>query len=171
MTAVMFGSTTLRFNFTPVPSANSRGSLTSRKNIKDISIAAFYQAVQSFRPLPDSYQRRAINAPRNAPLFIVAGPGSGKTTVIALRILKLIIVDKTPPRAVLATTFTNKAAMELRSRILGWGYTIIQNLADRPSTGNPQKEWLRGLDINQVITGTLDSICDELLRQYREPGT
>ena len=39
-------------------------------------------------------QNGAIRAPLNQSLFIVAGPGSGKTTVIALRVLKLIFVPK-----------------------------------------------------------------------------
>ena len=52
------------------------------------------------------------------PLFIVAGPGTGKTACLTLRILKLILVDGVSPRGILATTFTKKAAAELRSRIL-----------------------------------------------------
>ena len=66
-------------------------------------------------------QNDAIQAPLNQSLFIVAGPGSGKTTVIALRVLKLIFVDDIDPSNILVTTFTRKAAGELRSRILGWG--------------------------------------------------
>jgi DNA helicase-2/ATP-dependent DNA helicase PcrA len=42
-------------------------------------------------------QNQAISAPTNESLFIVAGPGSGKTTVMVLKILKFILVDDVPP--------------------------------------------------------------------------
>ena len=63
-------------------------------------------------------QDDAVRAEPDPPTYIVAGPGSGKTTVLALRTLKLIFVDGIPPSAILATTFTRKAAAELRSRVL-----------------------------------------------------
>src|SRR5213593_2396279 len=71
-------------------------------------------------------QHDAVRATATDSLFIVAGPGSGKTTVIALRVLKLIFIDDIDPAAILATTFTRRAAAELRSRILGWGDTLRQ---------------------------------------------
>ena len=60
-------------------------------------------------------QDQAVSAPQNPPTFIVAGPGAGKTTVLVLRVLKLILVDQIPPTGIIATTFTRKAAGELRS--------------------------------------------------------
>ena len=66
-------------------------------------------------------QKKAILSKANEGLFIVAGPGSGKTTVIVLKILKYIFVDDIKPNEIMATTFTRKAADELYSRILGWG--------------------------------------------------
>ena len=73
-------------------------------------------------------QHRAISAPQDESQFIVAGPGSGKTTVMVLKILKFIYVDDVNPGSILATTFTRKAAAELRSRILSWGDIIRQKL-------------------------------------------
>lgn len=68
----------------------------------------------------DPNQQDAVSTPASEALFLVAGPGSGKTTVLALRVLKFIFVDGIDPAEILATTFTRKAAAELRSYILGW---------------------------------------------------
>src|SRR6478735_6934986 len=94
-----------------------------------VSIEDFYRSLKTFRPLPDDNQRDAVEKPVDAGLFIVAGPGSGKTTCLTLRILKLVLVDGVPPRGILATTFTVKAAEELRSRILSVGFQLLETLA------------------------------------------
>lgn len=112
-------------------------------------------------------QNKSINAPPSESQFIVAGPGSGKTTVMVLKILKFIFVDDVHPSSILATTFTRKAAAELRSRILSWGDQIRQHLLNDPKQ---DKNALRRLDFNQIITGTLDSISEDVLRTHREPG-
>jgi DNA helicase-2/ATP-dependent DNA helicase PcrA len=61
-------------------------------------------------------QRRAVVAP-DGPLLIVAGPGSGKTTVLAARIAYLILSHRIPPTSILALTFATKAARELHARL------------------------------------------------------
>jgi len=70
-------------------------------------------------------QQQAVVAPVDAPLFIVAGPGTGKTAVLTLRILRALFVDSIPPHAILVTTFTRRAANELRSRLISWGAAIL----------------------------------------------
>lgn len=67
----------------------------------------------------DQKQREVVLAPVDSVLYVVAGPGSGKTRALALRVLKVLFVDGLPPNAIMATTFTRRAAGELRSRIQG----------------------------------------------------
>lgn len=65
----------------------------------------------------NSDQQSAV-APREGIFLVRAGAGSGKTRVITARILRLILEYQTPSAAIVALTFTNKAAREMQERVL-----------------------------------------------------
>ncbi len=102
-------------------------------------------------------------------LKVVAGPGSGKTTVIVLRLLKMIYVDDVKPSEIIATTFTRKAASELKSRILKWGRILQIHYIQDPTLDSDMKDRIRRLNFDLIVTGTIDSIAEDTLVRYRQP--
>jgi len=93
-------------------------------------------------------QRQAVGSPLGAAL-VLAGAGSGKTRVLVHRVAWLIQVEGASPHSILAVTFTNKAAAEMRSRI----------------------ETLLGLPSGAMWLGTFHGLAHRLLRiHWREAG-
>src|SRR5688572_9820477 len=88
-------------------------------------------------------QREAVTAPLEHQL-VVAGAGSGKTRVLTHRIAYLVEKEGLSPFNILAVTFTNKAANEMRSRI----------------------ENLLGLSAKTMWVGTFHSLAHRLLRMH-----
>lgn len=100
---------------------------------------------------------------------IVAGAGTGKTLALTLKCLWAVYVEGKDPESIIATTFTNKAARELHSRILEKGEELVEVVAKTMTTADAQK--LRYIDLNAIRYGTLDSIIQEALSGERRSGS
>jgi DNA helicase-2/ATP-dependent DNA helicase PcrA len=72
-------------------------------------------AIVGYRPSDEQWE--AISAPVSGPLLVLAGAGSGKTAVMAARVVWLVATGQVEPPGVLGLTFTNKAAGELSARV------------------------------------------------------
>ncbi len=117
-------------------------------------------------------QTRCVTASSASPLLIIAGPGTGKTTVMVLRALRHLLVDGIPPEGIVITTFTKKAAQEVRTRWLDWGLPLLEAAQRHPSLqAAGDQAWLERVDLNHCVTGTLDSICEDILGELRPAGT
>lgn len=117
----------------------------------------------------DKSQQEAITSDKNASLYIIAGPGSGKTTVMALRVLKLIFVDGEDPGSIVLTTFTRRSAQELRSRVLGWGDELRQGLRNEV-INEGDLITAENVDLNKMYVGTIDSLAQDIMAEFKSPG-
>ncbi|MDE0110993.1 MAG: UvrD-helicase domain-containing protein, partial [Albidovulum sp.] len=91
-------------------------------------------------------QREAVQC-LDGPVLVLAGAGTGKTRALTSRIIHLIYMRRANPWEILAVTFTNKAAREMRERV---GLFL--------GDATEQLRWL----------GTFHSICARILRQHAE---
>src|SRR5690554_3620661 len=93
-------------------------------------------------------QREAVSAPAHNQL-ILAGAGSGKTRVLVHRIAWLIQVEQVSPYSIMAVTFTNKAAREMRARL----ETLLSD------TGQP-------VNTRSMWVGTFHGLAHRLLKAH-----
>ncbi|AXX98297.1 ATP-dependent helicase [Profundibacter amoris] len=91
-------------------------------------------------------QRRAVEA-MDGPVLMLAGAGTGKTKALTARIVHLLNTGRARPNEVLAVTFTNKAAREMKDRV---GQMLGETVEGMP--------WL----------GTFHAICVKILRRHAE---
>ena len=91
-------------------------------------------------------QRAAVEQ-MDGPVLMLAGAGTGKTRALTARIVHLLMTGRARPNEVLAVTFTNKAAREMKNRV---GQMLGQQIEGMP--------WL----------GTFHAICVKLLRRHAE---
>ena len=90
-------------------------------------------------------QRRAVEA-TEGPLLVLAGAGTGKTRVLITRLAHILMEGRANPRQILAVTFTNKAAREMRDRVAGL-------------LGRPVDDWW---------VGTFHALAARILRTHAE---
>jgi DNA helicase-2/ATP-dependent DNA helicase PcrA len=128
----------------------AKASYRHRPVLATLVLPGFQQADSYVQRVLDlgslnSRQREAV-VHEGGPLVVFAGAGSGKTRVITFRIAHLIAAHDTTPWRILAVTFTNKAAGEMRERLLG----------------------LLGEQGAAVQVGTFHATCARLLRRHGE---
>jgi DNA helicase-2/ATP-dependent DNA helicase PcrA len=100
----------------------------------------------SYLPANLTTEQRDAVLHSGGPLLIIAGPGSGKTEVLAWRVAHLVRAGLVAPERLLVTTFTNKTALELKDRI---------------------QLKLPEVHVEAMQVGTLHSFCADLLRRYQ----
>jgi superfamily I DNA/RNA helicase/Zn-dependent peptidase ImmA (M78 family)/CRISPR/Cas system-associated exonuclease Cas4 (RecB family) len=103
-------------------------------------------------------QRPAAESP--TPALVIAGPGTGKTSTLVGRIAWLIREQQVEPQRILALTFSNKAAREMRDRV----GPIIAAVTDEPEQAD-EVAALRSV-MRMPTISTIHAYCGELLRRY-----
>ncbi len=125
---------------------------------ENIVIQDLWQLVRPRAFTPNDNQSRAI-LHTDGPLFLTAGPGSGKTRVLLWRTLNLLVFHEVAPEEIFLSTFTDKAAFQLKEglrSLLG----LVTNITGKP------------YDISKMYVGTTHSLCQKLLldRRLSPPG-
>ncbi|WP_068315676.1 ATP-dependent helicase [Polycladidibacter hongkongensis] len=124
----------------PAPQAQPRaGGIAARAMAGRVPAAPYLEGL-------NKEQRQAVEA-LDGPVLVLAGAGTGKTRVLTTRIAHIIATSRATPGQILAVTFTNKAAREMKERVgsfLGGG---VEGMA-----------WL----------GTFHAICVKILRRHAE---
>lgn len=108
-----------------------------------------HPAIEQHYPFLNKAQREAVGH-TEGPLLIIAGPGSGKTFVLVLRTLNILLLGEAEPKQIVLCTFTEKAAFELRDR-----------LAQAARTAGYSG------DLSQLQVGTIHGICNSYLQRFR----
>ena len=119
-----------------------------RAPIKEASGASAVKQILTSGPNPQ--QQEAIQI-TEGPLLIIAGPGSGKTFTLVERIYHLISEHDIPPERLFVSTFTEKAAAELITRV-----------SSRLAKDNID------VNLNEMYIGTFHSICLRFLEEHRD---
>ncbi|UYP07265.1 ATP-dependent helicase [Priestia megaterium] len=102
---------------------------------------------------PNEGQREAIES-LQGPLFLIAGPGSGKTRVLLWRTVNAIVFHNVSPEKIFLSTFTEKAAKQLRDGL----QTILGSVTNRTGIH---------FDISRMYVGTIHSLCQRIIGDRR----
>jgi DNA helicase-2/ATP-dependent DNA helicase PcrA len=121
-----------------------------------ITVAQLIGSLEARNGYPLNQDQRDAVLHSEGPLWIIAGPGTGKTEVLVARCLRLLCCNGVNPKSILITTFTEKAALNLRQR-------IDEHLI------HLQKAYplLREIDGSGLRVDTLHSLCNDILQEYR----
>ncbi len=126
--------------------------------------------VGNFKATP-SQESAIIHQP--APLMILAGAGTGKTTTLIQRIIYLIQHHKADPQSILAITYTEKAARELKERIV----SVIGQRAEKMTVStfhafcfNLVKDFKQSGSNPILMIPFFNRTRDELLEPYEKPS-
>lgn len=102
---------------------------------------------------PNPAQEQAIRY-MGGPLYLPAGPGSGKTRVLLWRVVNLIVFHEVKPNQIFLSTFTEKAALQLKE-----GLRSLLAVASRHTNQH--------YDLAGLYVGTVHSLCRRLLLDRR----
>jgi len=113
---------------------NTRSGTLTNKNTSDVYLKTL-----------NNVQRKAVKAV-DGPVLVLAGAGTGKTRVLTTRLAHILVTRKAFPGQILAVTFTNKAAREMRERVFDLVGPVAEDL------------WV----------GTFHAIAARILRRHAE---
>ncbi len=117
---------------------------------KNLTLQLLWEEI-GFKPNPN--QEQAILHTKG-PLYLPAGPGSGKTRVLLWRTLNLIVFHGIPPEEIYLSTFTEKAAFQLREGLR----TLLSLVTNQ--TG-------QHFDLSKMYVGTVHSLCQKMISDRR----
>ncbi|MFZ2619546.1 MAG: UvrD-helicase domain-containing protein, partial [Alphaproteobacteria bacterium] len=122
-------------------------------------------------------QRQASNPARS--IWLAANAGTGKTTVLVARLLRLMINPATPPNTIVALTFTKAAATEMQERLHArlhtWQHNAekcteeLSELLEHPPTATElshAQNLLKVVENQPPFIGTIHSFCQRLLTRF-----
>jgi DNA helicase-2/ATP-dependent DNA helicase PcrA len=125
---------------------------------------------QDFLRVLNPSQRQAVEH-YSGPLLVVAGAGSGKTRALTYRIANLVLHHRVDPENILAVTFTNKAAREMKERIekLFAEQQAEKSLGKPLASLSPEQQTKLKSQVYKTLTknlwiGTFHALCSRILR-------
>ncbi len=133
------------FDFEPPALSSSSGGLGGAGDPADFAGVPYLSAL-------NDRQREAVLI-TDGPLIVLAGAGSGKTKMLTSRIAHLIEAKRVAPYNILAVTFTNKAAGEMRER--------VSRILDEAAA----QRGARGAFLGAPEIGTFHAVCVRILRR------
>lgn len=119
----------------------------------------------------NSKQQEAVNA-IDGPVLVVAGPGTGKTQLLSMRVANILIKTDAKPNNILCLTFTNKASTNMRDRLIklvgpesrGVQVKTFHGFASEIINSYPEYFW-SGAKLTMVPETTQLNIVEDILRQ------